>query len=364
MSVTNAGSPQTIPKPESISPTIQLEMERLDRKLSEKILVNEKNLENYKTNIQTEIQSVEKVVNTSFNQLYWFVTIILALLGIGGYIFIKKSIKSLISKKINKEIDKAKKEFESEMQNKMDEFSEKTENKLSALDKKIELVIEELKQKAEREIKKGIEIVKTKKLEEMTPLEKEIVEEAAKEIEKKPEKEYSAGDYFMRGYQVFIEGKYEEAENFYKKVIELAPNMTHAYINLGATYLKLGNYKAAKKFSQKAIDLNPYKAIAYSNLGGAYIKLGNYKEGMEKLNTAIKLDQNLSRAYYNLSCAYSLIKKDKTKALKYLGLAVDKGYDNLKNIEQDSDLDFIRETAAEEYRRIIEKLKSKLKEKE
>jgi tetratricopeptide (TPR) repeat protein len=411
MSITKTGSDQAILKSEPIFPAMQLEMERLDRKLSKNILVNQKNLENYQTNIHTEIKAMEKVFDNRFNDFYTnagitiasasiFITIIIALLAYIGRTYIKGKTDSLI----DKEIDKAKKEFENEMQNKINEFSEKTENKLSELDKKIELVIEESKQKAEREIKKAIEIAKTKELEKMTPLEKEIVKDATKEIEKKPEKEYSADEYFMMGYQSFLEARnkgadkfYQKAIKFYKKAIELEPSMAVAYANLGASYIGLSNYKESNFFSQKAIELDPNMAMAYANLGTAYIGLNDYKEGKEfllkalELNPqisgafnslgylnnklgryeeaikfhlkAIKLDSNNPNPVFNLACVYSL-KKDKDSTLKYLEQAIDNGYVKLKVIEEDSDLDFIREAAPEEYQRIIEKLKSKLEEKE
>jgi tetratricopeptide (TPR) repeat protein len=60
--------------------------------------------------------------------------------------------------------------------------------------------------------------------------------------------------------------------------------------------------------------------------------------------------------YYNLAAAYVLWGKMKD-ALKYLGLAVEKGFDDLEFLENDRDFDTLR--ATEGYRGLISRLKSK-----
>ncbi len=345
MSVTNKGSTPIPPKSEQNSLAVQLEMERLEGRLSERIKTNENNLKNYKEIVKVETDAVKEIVSNRLTDLQWSVGIILALVGIIGYKFIKDAIDSLVSKEVKKAIDNA---------------DEKFENKIDELDKQIKSVIGELREKGEREIKKGIDIVKNKAIRKMTPLEKEIVEDAAKEIEKKPEKEYSAEENTKLCYRFLIQKKYKEAEKFCRKAIELDPQNAIAHNYVGVVYNSLGNYEEAKNFCQKAIDLDSYLSSAYDNLGYALNKLGKYDEAIESHKKANALDPNDSNPYYNLACAYSF-KEDKDNALKCLEQAIDKGCDTLKHIEEDSDLDFIRDT--KEYNRIIEKLKNKLKDK-
>jgi tetratricopeptide (TPR) repeat protein len=87
--------------------------------------------------------------------------------------------------------------------------------------------------------------------------------------------------------------------------------------------------------------------------------LENVKEGEgEEINAckqAIKTDPDYADAHYNLACSYSLL-GDVNKALESLGRSIDLGFDDIKHIENDSDLNGLRDEAG--YKKLINKLKS------
>ncbi|MCB9034802.1 MAG: transglutaminase domain-containing protein [Chitinophagales bacterium] len=65
--------------------------------------------------------------------------------------------------------------------------------------------------------------------------------------------------------------------------------------------------------------------------------------------------EDIGGSYYNFACLYSLI-NDKPMALKYLQMSIDNGYIDYTNIQEDTDLDNIRNEA--EFTKIITQLKS------
>jgi len=105
---------------------------------------------------------------------------------------------------------------------------------------------------------------------------------------------------------------------------------------------------------RKAIRIDPDDADAHYYLGLAYGKSGKHQEAIAPIKQAIKINPDLELAHYNLACRYSLL-GDVSKALKSLGKAIDLGFDNIKHIENDSDLNGLRDEAG--YKKLINKLK-------
>jgi len=89
-------------------------------------------------------------------------------------------------------------------------------------------------------------------------------------------------------------------------------------------------------------------------LGLAYTDNYQYKEAIVPFKQAIKIDPDDAGAHYNLACCYSLL-GNVNKALESLGRAIDLGFDDIKHIENDSDLNGLRDEAG--YKKLINKLK-------
>ena len=75
-------------------------------------------------------------------------------------------------------------------------------------------------------------------------------------------------------------GRFEQATDFFKKAISLAPDLPEPYKNLGAALHDRGMHQDAINILNTAIKLKPNYAEAYNNLGNAQIlKNGSNKNG-------------------------------------------------------------------------------------
>ncbi|MGA2027936.1 MAG: tetratricopeptide repeat protein, partial [Syntrophobacteraceae bacterium] len=86
--------------------------------------------------------------------------------------------------------------------------------------------------------------------------------------------------------------RFEEAEAAYRKTIELEPNYTWAWVQLGQLlHDKLARFEEAEAAYRKAIELGPSYNWAWSNLGRLlHQKLGRYEEAEAAYRKAIELE--------------------------------------------------------------------------
>lgn len=133
---------------------------------------------------------------------------------------------------------------------------------------------------------------------------KEIVEEVHKQVQKihtkKSEKEYTANDWFLKGYEAQKKGDYTNAILYYEKAIELNPKEAAAYNNLGATLDALGEHERAIEKYKKAGEINPKDDDVYYNWGNALSHLESSEGAIEKYNRAIEINPKYEEAYNNL----------------------------------------------------------------
>lgn len=98
------------------------------------------------------------------------------------------------------------------------------------------------------------------------------------------------------------------------------------------------------------LDMTDKAVEVYNYIITVHWKLQKLIEEQNRLD--VRLSQPLT-PYYNLACIYSL-GGDKKKALEYLTMAVDKGYENYLWMQKDKDLDNLRDT--EEFKALMKKL--------
>ncbi len=83
--------------------------------------------------------------------------------------------------------------------------------------------------------------------------------------------------------------QYDFAIKALHRVIELAPKMPEAYVNMGFALIGKENYKAAADFFNVAIEIKPYQANAYWGLATSLEQLGDIEAALGAMRTFIHL---------------------------------------------------------------------------
>lgn len=96
----------------------------------------------------------------------------------------------------------------------------------------------------------------------------------------------------------------------------------------------------------------------YIDQGIKYMNIRRFANAEKEFLRVLKLDPKNESALYNIACCYSLWGKTEN-ALDYLEKAVKNGFDDLGHIENDPDLDSLRQT--ERYKSLIAALEQKKK---
>ena len=101
----------------------------------------------------------------------------------------------------------------------------------------------------------------------------------------------------------------DESEISYKKAIELNPDFAEGYNNLGAVLNKQGRFDESEKSYKKAINLKPDYAESYNNLGNVLKHHSRFDGAEVNYIKAIELKPNYTEAYYNLGILYYELSK-------------------------------------------------------
>lgn len=100
--------------------------------------------------------------------------------------------------------------------------------------------------------------------------------------------------------------KYNEAEKYFKRAIELFPYFSSVYYNLGNAYFNNGNFEDAIKIYEKLIEFNPTYKPAYNNLATIFINTSRLDEAIVILKQGLKFDENSVPLNFNLALCYFL----------------------------------------------------------
>ena len=158
--------------------------------------------------------------------------------------------------------------------------------------------------------------------------------------------------HYFYGRACVTEGKLEEAVSHYRNAWRVRPEDYQAILLSTDTLAKLGwddeAMKAARQGIQVAdahLELNPDDARAWLLSGAALMRLGQREQALERARRAFAIDPEDSGVLYNLACIYALAGSG-NEALDHLNRAIEHGFGQREWLENDSDLDSIRERAA------------------
>lgn len=134
------------------------------------------------------------------------------------------------------------------------------------------------------------------------------------------EREEELNKVLFKAMQYFNSEQEQKAIPYFKKALEIDPNLLEVNFNLGAIYVNSGQYKEAIPYLQKALDIEPNHMSVNFILGVAYFNLGQHQEAIPYLQKALQLDPKATEVYYWLGYAlysvgqYSTARKNFQKA--------------------------------------------------
>ncbi|MHC4217055.1 MAG: DJ-1/PfpI family protein [Planctomycetota bacterium] len=120
-------------------------------------------------------------------------------------------------------------------------------------------------------------------------------------------------------------------------------------------YREQDKWSRAVGLYRELVEQDQQDAAAWYGLGLTLHEMGNFAEAAPAHQRAAELGRYPLRTYYNLACAYAML-GEKPRALDALGKAVVAGFANRQWIEQDAQLNGIRDEPR--FRAIVERIAS------
>ncbi|MEG4626059.1 tetratricopeptide repeat protein [Microcoleus sp. w1-18aA5] len=105
------------------------------------------------------------------------------------------------------------------------------------------------------------------------------------------------GDHFLES------GNLDEAIAAYRHAIELNPDISWSYHQLGQALTQQGKLEEAIAAYHRAIELNPDLSGSHHNLGESLVKLGQFEEAIAAFRRSIELKPDFSWSYHHLGDA-------------------------------------------------------------
>ena len=115
--------------------------------------------------------------------------------------------------------------------------------------------------------------------------------------------------------------RFDSAEYYFNKVLQMSPDNPNALTYLGATLLNEKRYPQSIAIFKKSIGINPNDLNAYSNMGKAYYFSQQYDLAIETVSKEISIDQRQGvRDLPYIALSYEK-KGDMANAKKYEAMA-------------------------------------------
>ena len=104
-------------------------------------------------------------------------------------------------------------------------------------------------------------------------------------------------------------GRLQEAEEGYRRILQLQPNHPEALLNLGMLAQQAGRCELALALMKRAVDANPASAICHKKLGNLLLEQGKVIEAVAYCTRAIALKPDYAEAHNNLGVVLKLLGK-------------------------------------------------------
>jgi adenylate cyclase len=155
--------------------------------------------------------------------------------------------------------------------------------------------------------------------------------------------------HYFYGRACLTEGKFNEAVSHFRDAWRVRPEDYQAICLSAQALVKLGRREEALdatrqglKVADAHLELNPDDARAWYLSAGALMRLGQPKQALERARRALAIDPEDAAVLYNVACVHALAGSSE-QALDHLDKAIQNGFGHRDWLENDSELDSIRE---------------------
>ena len=93
--------------------------------------------------------------------------------------------------------------------------------------------------------------------------------------------------------------RYEEAITCYDKALEINPSLENASTGRGLALLDLKRYSEAITHYDKALEINPSHKYAWNGRGSALLHLNQYEEAITNFDKALEINPSFEKAWHN-----------------------------------------------------------------
>ncbi len=105
--------------------------------------------------------------------------------------------------------------------------------------------------------------------------------------------------YYDRGLTHQNNNNLDEAMQLYEMALELNPDFSNAYNNIGVIYDIKADYENAMRYYDLAIEKDPNSYIGWYNRGYTFLKQDELDQGLTAIDKSISLNPNYPNAYYH-----------------------------------------------------------------
>src|SRR5215216_1271275 len=109
--------------------------------------------------------------------------------------------------------------------------------------------------------------------------------------------------HFNLGNYHFGQQDFPQAITHYKKATELAPDYSTAFNILGYAYRQNGAYSDAENAFKKYIELIPNDPNPYDSYAELLLKMGRFDEAITQYNKALAIDSNFINSHFGIAAA-------------------------------------------------------------